>query len=78
MSLDEQIAQMTNPQDFTRLCNTIFTDIYGHNFQVIDGSRSDGGDGAARARATAIHVTSAASLPLQIPSIIIQGYATPR
>lgn len=44
MSLDELIAQITNPQDFTRLCNTIFTDIYGHNFQVIDGSRSDNGN----------------------------------
>lgn len=44
MSLDELIAQMTNPQDFTRLCNTVFTDIYGYNFQVIDGSRSDNGN----------------------------------
>lgn len=44
MSLDELIAQLTNPQDFTRLCNSVFTDIYGHNFQVIDGSRSDNGN----------------------------------
>lgn len=44
MSLDELIAQMTNPQEFTRLCNAIFTDIYGDHFQVIDGSRSDNGN----------------------------------
>jgi hypothetical protein len=44
MSLDEQIAKMTNPQEFTRLCNTVFTDIYGHAFQVIDGTRSDNGN----------------------------------
>lgn len=44
MSLDEQIAQMTNPQEFTRLCNAVFTDIYGHAFQVIDGTRSDNGN----------------------------------
>lgn len=44
MSLDEQIAQMTNPQEFTRLCNTVFTDIYSHAFQVIDGTRSDNGN----------------------------------
>lgn len=44
MSVDEQIAQMTNPQEFTRLCNAVFTDIYGHAFQVIDGTRSDNGN----------------------------------
>lgn len=44
MSLDEQIAQITNPQEFTRLCNAVFADIYGHNFQVIDGTRGDNGN----------------------------------
>lgn len=44
MTLDELIAQMTNPQDFTRLCNSVFTDIYGDDFQVIDGTRGDNGN----------------------------------
>lgn len=44
MTLEEQIAQITDPQEFTRLCNTIFTAKYGHNFQVIDGTRSDDGN----------------------------------
>jgi hypothetical protein len=44
MNLDDLIAQMTNPQEFTRLCNSIFTDIYGHDFQVIDGTRGDDGN----------------------------------
>src|ERR1039457_5623841 len=44
MTLDELIAQMTNPQEFTRLCNSVFTDIYGEAFQVIDGTRGDNGN----------------------------------
>ena len=32
MTLDELIAQGTNPQEFTRLCNSVFTDIYGDSF----------------------------------------------
>jgi hypothetical protein len=44
MGLDELIAQMTNPQEFTRLCNSVFTDIYGDAFQVIDGTRGDNGN----------------------------------
>ncbi len=44
MTLEEQIAQFTNPQEFTRLCNTILTEKYGSNYQVIDGTRSDGGN----------------------------------
>ena len=44
MSLEEQIAQITNPQEFVRLCNAIFTERYGNNFQVIDGNRSDEGN----------------------------------
>ena len=44
MTLDELIAQMTNPMEFTRLCNAVFTDIYGHDFQVVDGSRGDNGN----------------------------------
>lgn len=58
MTLDELIAQMTNPQDFTRLCNSVFTDIYGDAFQVIDGTRSDNGnDGyvASERRMLAMH-----------------------
>lgn len=44
MTLDEQIAQITNPQEFTRLCNAVLTEKYGQEFQVIDGSRSDEGN----------------------------------
>jgi len=47
--IEEQIAIMTNPQEFTRLCNSIFTSHYGDDFQVIDGTRSDeGNDGYVR------------------------------
>ena len=35
---------MTNPQEFTRLCNTVLTGRYGKDYQVIDGSRADGGN----------------------------------
>ena len=35
---------MTNPHEFTRLCNSVFTDIYGDAFQVIDGTRGDNGN----------------------------------
>lgn len=44
MPLEDQIAQITNPQEFTRLCNTLLTAHYGENFQVIDGTRSDEGN----------------------------------
>jgi hypothetical protein len=58
MTLDELIAQMTNPQESTRLCNSVFTDIYGDAFQVIDGTRGDNGnDGyvASERRMLAMH-----------------------
>jgi hypothetical protein len=58
MNLDELIAQMTNPQEFTRLCNSVFSDIYGDAFQVIDGTRGDNGnDGyvATERRMLAMH-----------------------
>lgn len=44
MTLDEQIAQITDPQEFTRLCNAVLTERYGRDFQVIDGTRADGGN----------------------------------
>lgn len=58
MTLDELIAQMTDPLEFTRLCNAIFADIYAHDFQVIDGTRGDNGnDGyvASERRMLAMH-----------------------
>jgi hypothetical protein len=58
MNLEEQIAQFTDPQEFTRLCNTIFTEKYGSEYQVIDGTRSDdGNDGyvISEKRILAIH-----------------------
>jgi hypothetical protein len=49
MYLEDQIALITNPQEFTRLCNSIFTCIYSGDFQIIDGTRSDeGNDGYVR------------------------------
>jgi hypothetical protein len=56
--IEDQIAMMTNPQEFTRMCNSIFTSIYGNDFQVIDGTQSDeGNDGYVRSerRILAIH-----------------------
>jgi hypothetical protein len=44
MTLDEQIAQITDPLEFTRLCNTILTEKYGKDFQIIDGTRGDEGN----------------------------------
>jgi len=49
MYLEDQIALITNPQEFTRLCNSILTCVYGEEFQIIDGTRSDeGNDGYLR------------------------------
>lgn len=44
MYLEDQIVLITNPQEFTRLCNSILTCIYSENFQIIDGTRSDEGN----------------------------------
>lgn len=44
MNLEDQIARITIPQEFTRLCNTLLTAKYGEDFQVIDGTRSDEGN----------------------------------
>lgn len=53
MYLEDQIALITNPQEFTRLSNLILTCIYGEDFQIIDGTRSDeGNDGYLRSEKT--------------------------
>lgn len=44
MHLEDKIAQITNPQEFTRLCNTVLTAHYDQDFQVIDGTRNDEGN----------------------------------
>ncbi len=44
MTTQEQIARLDNPQEFTKLCNTLFAAKYGPDFIVIDGARSDGGN----------------------------------
>jgi hypothetical protein len=44
VSLEEQIAQTVDPVLFTRLCRTVFAAEYGHAYQVIDGTRGDGGN----------------------------------
>ena len=44
MSLEEQIAGMTNHLEFTRLCNAIFSALYPTSFQIVDGTRADQGN----------------------------------
>lgn len=44
MNLEDQIAQITNPQEFARLCDAILTAKYANDFQGIDGTRSDEGN----------------------------------
>lgn len=44
MILEDQIAQIVNHLDFTRLVNAIFTCTYGEDFQPIDGTRGDQGN----------------------------------
>jgi len=47
--LEDQISQITNPQDFVKLCNSLFAAEYGSDYQVVDGTRGDGGnDGFVR------------------------------
>ena len=58
MHLEDKIAQITNPQEFTRLCNTVLTAHYDQDFQVIDGTRGDeGNDGyvVSEMRVIAMH-----------------------
>ncbi|MGR3303200.1 MAG: hypothetical protein ACUZ8I_11930 [Candidatus Scalindua sp.] len=58
MNLEDQISQIINPQEFTKLCNAIFTAIHSNDYQVIDGTRADeGNDGYVRSeeRIIAIH-----------------------
>jgi len=42
--LEEQIAQITDPDDFVKLCNSLLTAEHGTDFQVIDGTRGDEGN----------------------------------
>lgn len=44
MNIEDQVAQISDPQEFTRLCNSILTELHGDDFQVIDGTRSDEGN----------------------------------
>jgi hypothetical protein len=44
MNLEEEIRQINNPQEFVEICNTIFTEKYKEDFQVINGSRADQGN----------------------------------
>jgi hypothetical protein len=47
--LEDQISQITSPQDFVKLCNSVFAAEYGSDYQVVDGTRGDGGnDGFVR------------------------------
>ena len=44
MGIEEQIQQLCNPQEFTKLCNVVFTAKYGTDYQAVDGTRGDGGN----------------------------------
>lgn len=44
MSLTAQIELMTNPQEFTRLCNMVLSAEYGMDFRPIDDDRPDRGN----------------------------------
>lgn len=58
MTLESQISQITESDEFTRLCNAVFTAEYPNDFQVIDGTRGDeGNDGylASERRVLAIY-----------------------
>jgi len=49
--LEEKIAQITNPDEFAKLCNALFTDMFSLDYQVIDGTRSDeGNDGYVKSQ----------------------------
>lgn len=43
MDLEEQIGRINNPQEFVKICNTIFVEKYKEDFQVTDGTRGDEG-----------------------------------
>jgi hypothetical protein len=49
VALEEQIAEIVDPEMFTRLCNTVFSLRHGEDFQCVDGTRGDEGiDGYLR------------------------------
>lgn len=44
MNLTEQISLINNPQDFNKLCDNLFSAIWGEEYQQIDDDQSDGGN----------------------------------
>ena len=44
MDLEAQIRNINDQLEFVKICNAVFTAKYGHDFQIIDGSRPDGGN----------------------------------
>lgn len=44
MNLEQQIHGINNPQEFVRICNTVLNSKYQQDFQIIDGTRPDGGN----------------------------------
>jgi len=44
MNLQAQIELITNPQDFTRLCNAVLQAEYGDDYLPIDDDRADRGN----------------------------------
>lgn len=58
MDLEEQIRRINNPQEFVKLCNTLFISKYDDDFQIIEGTRADeGNDGyiSSEKRILAMH-----------------------
>ncbi len=53
MNIEDQIANLTNPQEFTHLVNVIFSNKWGFDYDQIDDDQSDGGnDGYLRTEKT--------------------------
>jgi hypothetical protein len=48
MNLEAQIELITDPQEFTRLCNAVLVAEYGEDFLPIDDDRADGGNDGYR------------------------------
>lgn len=44
MNLEDQIANLTNPQEFTHICDVLSADIFKEDFEQIDDNQKDGGN----------------------------------
>ena len=76
--LEEQIAQITNPDEFVKLCNSLLTEEHGTDFQVIDGTRGDGADAPAPRFQISHRITDDAQATLRLSRAPLPGMATAR